>query len=132
MNALPTFASIPAPPLRPSRLLRRIRRAALSLLFAVFGSHAAAAVGLSQIAATEPDGPITLLYPSGSEARVVQRGPFTFQLAEDGEPVRGNGRLVVVSHGTGGSPWVHAELARTLVEAGFVVALPEHRGDNYR
>src|SRR5690349_24648625 len=30
------------------------------------------------------------------------------------------------------SPWVHADLARTLVEAGFVVALPEHQGDNYR
>jgi predicted dienelactone hydrolase len=27
---------------------------------------------------------------------------------------------------------VHADLARTLVEAGFVVALPQHRGDNYR
>ena len=132
MNTFPTSTSIPATPLRGSRLLWRVRRAALSLLFALFGSHAAAAVGLSQIAATEQDGPITLYYPSSSEARAVQRGPFTFQLAEQGEPVRGNGRLVVLSHGTGGSPWVHAELARTLVEAGFVVALPEHRGDNYR
>jgi predicted dienelactone hydrolase len=27
---------------------------------------------------------------------------------------------------------VHANLARSLVEAGFVVAMPEHRGDNYK
>jgi predicted dienelactone hydrolase len=53
-------------------------------------------------------------------------------LAEQAAPVRGNGRLVVISHGSGGSPWVHADLARSLVEAGFVVAMPQHRGDNYR
>lgn len=46
--------------------------------------------------------------------------------------MRGNGRLVVISHGSGGSPWVHADLARALVEAGFVVALPQHHADNHR
>ena len=51
---------------------------------------------------------------------------------EQAAPVRGNGRLVVISHGSGGSPWVHADLARSLVDAGFVVAMPQHRGDNYR
>jgi predicted dienelactone hydrolase len=39
---------------------------------------------------------------------------------------------VVVSHGSGGSPWVHADLARALVAAGYTVALPEHRRDNSR
>ena len=38
----------------------------------------------------------------------------------------------MISHGSGGSPWVHADLARALVEAGYVVALPEHHADNYR
>ena len=61
-----------------------------------------------------------------------KRGPFTIQAADNATPARGNGRLIVVSHGSGGSPWVHADLAGALVEAGFVVALPEHRGDNYR
>ena len=37
----------------------------------------------------------------------------------------------MLSHGSGGSPWVHHDLARSLVEAGFVVALPQHRGDNH-
>jgi predicted dienelactone hydrolase len=39
---------------------------------------------------------------------------------------------VVISHGSPASPWVHSDLARTLVEAGFVVAMPEHFADNYK
>jgi predicted dienelactone hydrolase len=39
---------------------------------------------------------------------------------------------VVVSHGSGSAPWVHADLARTLVEAGFVVAMPLHCGDSHQ
>ena len=46
-------------------------------------------------------------------------------------PERGNGRLIVISHGSGGNPWVHSDLALTLVEAGFVVAIPQHRGDSF-
>ncbi len=102
---------------------------------AVLGGSAWAAqasVGLSEIAATADDGPVTLYYPSSTEARPLQRGPFTLMLAEQGAPVRGNGRLVVISHGSGGAPWVHADLARSLVESGFVVALPEHHADNHK
>jgi hypothetical protein len=53
-------------------------------------------------------------------------------MAWQGEPARGNRRLIVISHGSGGSPWVHADLARALVDEGFVVAMPEHRGDNFK
>jgi predicted dienelactone hydrolase len=99
---------------------------------------AAASVGMARI---EPGGssgssapdqpPITVFYPSSSPARAVQRGPYMLDVAEQGEPVRGNGRLIVVSHGTGGSVVVHSDLARRLVEAGFVVAVPLHRADNF-
>ena len=51
-------------------------------------------------------------------------------MAVQGAALRGNGRLVVISHGSGGAPWVHADLAHSLVDAGFVVALPEHRAGN--
>ena len=90
-----------------------------------------AAVGLDELAATAADGPVTLFYPTASPPQTLQRGQFTFELATQGTPLRGNGRLVVISHGSGGSPWVHANLARALVTAGFVVAVPQHRGDNY-
>ena len=102
--------------------------AALALLAAV----AQASVGLTEISGKGLDGPVTIFYPSGSEAQPVKRGPFTLQVASQGVPVVGNGRLVVISHGSGGAPWVHANLARALVEDGFVVALPEHRGDNFK
>jgi predicted dienelactone hydrolase len=102
--------------------------AALALLSAV----AQAGVGMTQIAGTEGDGPVTVFYPSSGEEKVVKRGPFTFNLAEDGVPVRGNGRLVMVSHGSGGWALGHADLARALVHAGFVVATLEHQGDNYK
>jgi predicted dienelactone hydrolase len=107
----------------------RLLASALALLLS---SLAQAGMGLGTIAATAEDGPVTLYYPSADAEQAVRRGPFTLQVAPQGQPVRGNGRLVVISHGSGGSPWVHADLARRLVEAGFVVALPEHRADNYR
>src|SRR6266849_4738558 len=107
---------------------------AVFLLAAALALPAAAraAVGVSEIAGKDGSGPVTIFYSSSSEAQPLKRGPFTLNFASQGAPLRGNGRLVVVSHGTGGSPWVHSDLARALVESGFVVAVPEHRGDNYK
>ena len=92
---------------------------------------AQAAVGVTEIAAKD-GGPVTVFYPSSGEAQPLKRGPFTLHFASQGAPLRGNGRLIVVSHGSGGSPWPHSDIARALVESGFVVAMPEHRGDNYK
>jgi len=104
----------------------------LATALVVFAATAEAAVGLTEIAGKDGDGVVTVYYPSSHEGQPLKRGPFTLHLAWHGTPVRGNGRLIVISHGSGGSPWVHADLARTLVEQGFVVAMPEHRGDNYK
>jgi predicted dienelactone hydrolase len=109
-------------------LVRFLITVALALLSAV----AQAAVGVTEIPGKDGDGPVTIFYPSSTEEKAVTRGPFKLKLAQDGVPVRGNGRLVVLSHGSGGNPWVHSDLARTLVEAGFVAAMPEHQGDNYK
>ena len=100
--------------------------------FAFAAGAAEASVGLTQIPATNDLGVVTVYYPSTSEAQTIKRGPFTFQMAADGTPSRGNGRLIVISHGSGGSPWVHANLAQALVADGFIVAMPAHRGDNYQ
>ncbi|WP_439897961.1 alpha/beta hydrolase family protein [Aquabacterium humicola] len=89
-------------------------------------------MGLQQLPPTGDDGPVTVYYPSSAAPQAIRRGPFTLVLAERGAPRPGNGRLVVLSHGSGGGPWVHADLARVLVARGYVVAVPEHQGDNSR
>ena len=107
------------------------RRLVLAALLALAAAGARAGVGLAELPGVEGDNAVTVFYPTAAADQAVKRGPFTMQLAPDGAPQRGNGRLVVVSHGSGGSAWTYTDLARALVDAGFVVAMPLHRGDNY-
>ncbi|WP_418130186.1 alpha/beta hydrolase family protein [Variovorax sp. 278MFTsu5.1] len=109
------------------------RSSSLFFLFlAFFCGWTRASMGMAELPAAPGDGPVTVFYPSAGAARPTQRARFTLDLAVQGAPVPGNGRLVIVSHGSGGAPWVHADIARSLVEAGFVVAMPEHKADNYK
>lgn len=104
----------------------------LAALLALLCAAAQAATGLTVLDGLQGDGPVTVFYPAKGEDQEVRRGPFTFKAAQNAAPVGGNGSLVVVSHGSGGSPWTHTNLAAALVGAGFTVAMPEHRGDNYK
>ena len=73
---------------------------------------------------------LRLLYPTRAPERMEPFGPFTQSLAM-GAPVEGDELpLVVISHGMGGTPWTHRDLAAHLARAGFVVALVQHPGDN--
>ena len=89
-------------------------------------------MGMTVLSVPGHTGPVTVFYPSSGAAVDVKRGPFTMQLATEGTAVLGNRRLVVFSHGSGGAPWPLTDLARSFVAAGYVVAMPEHDGDNYR
>ena len=106
------------------------------LLAAIFWASAPAVadgqVGFAQIDTVADRGRVIVLYPTVATGSPVEHGPFHAMVVVDAPLARGNGRLVVISHGSGGSAWVHFDLARTLVGAGFVVAVPEHRGDNAR
>lgn len=102
----------------------------LLLCLAAYGSQAA--VGLTVLPGTDQRGPVTMFYPSSSPAAALARGPFTLNVAMDGSPSPGNRRLVIFSHGSGGSPWPMADFAASLVDAGFIVAMPEHAGDNHK
>lgn len=87
-------------------------------------------MGLTQI--LQPDGgQVTVFYPAAGREAPIQKGPFQLSVIMNGAPIQGNAHLIVISHGSGGSPWVHANLARTLVQRGFTVALPQHHADNY-
>jgi len=111
-----------------STLARLARAGLLPILVAV--SPAFAGTGLTTIAPIGTDHPVTVFYPTAEADRALTVGALTLPLAREAAAVHGNGRLVVISHGSGGWPFVHANLARALVEAGFVVAMPQHRGDS--
>ena len=107
------------------------RQIILSLAFMLTGAvHAA--VGMMEIPRAIGEGPLTVFYPTTTQAQPVRRGSFMLDVALDAPVAPGNGRLIVISHGSPASPWVYTDLTRTLVEQGFVVALPEHFADNYK
>lgn len=73
--------------------------------------------------------PVHVLYPTEAAPRREVFGIHPVELARDA-PVAGRGRgLVVVSHGSGGTPWGYRGLAAHLARAGLVVALVEHPGN---
>ena len=94
------------------------------------GTQAQAQVGMREI--TSKGMPITLVYPTPAKAQATPLGPFELDVALGAELSPGKHAVVVLSHGTGGSPLTDHTLAATLARAGFVVAQPLHRGDNYR
>src|SRR5262245_39565744 len=80
--------------------------------------------------------PLLVFYPSSSPARLERLGPFELEVAPEGTLRPGPHPLVLISHGSGGSPATHRQLACHLAANGFVVGVPEHpfnnRNDNTR
>ncbi len=98
----------------------RTRRLLAAAAFGLASAVASAATGLTTLAAPPESGPITVFYPTAAPAARLQRGPFVVEAALDAAPQRGNGRLVVMSHGSGGSPWPQADLANAAITGFFV------------
>ncbi|WP_410499511.1 alpha/beta hydrolase family protein [Chitinibacter sp. S2-10] len=95
-------------------------------------SSAQAAVGLLEIPARQDAPALSIFYPAQGENQPVLREKLGFSALPNAIPRVGNGRLIVISPGSGSSPWVHADLSALLVEAGFVVAIPTHPFDNHQ
>ncbi|TWO70938.1 dienelactone hydrolase [Caenimonas sedimenti] len=91
-----------------------------------------ARVGMVELPANAVSGPVTVFYPTRSAPATAQRGSFQLDVAIDAVPTAASARLVVISHGSPGSPWAHYDLVRSLVDAGFTVVLPEHHADNHK
>lgn len=74
---------------------------------------------------------LALWYPtSGTPRPTTLIGASLLDVAWEG-PLSGKALpLVVISHGNGGGPGSHADLAMALASAGNVVAAPVHAGDN--
>lgn len=115
--------------------MQAMKRTVLTLLLAVWpwlaGNAQAQPINLGYVSVLHPDKSSTsFFYPTLAAEAPQRRGPFSLSWAADAPFAPGNGRLIVISHGSGGSPWVHTDLARELVLRGFVVVVPTHAGDN--
>lgn len=128
MHPAPATRRRPAP---PSRLRGALALIGL-LLAGVFAAPAQAATGLTVLPAPPGTGPVTVAYPTDAAPADLARGPFTVRVAQNAPAAKGNGRLVVLSHGSGGAVWPQFDLAQALVAAGFTVAMPLHAGDNFQ
>lgn len=82
---------------------------------------------------TRADGTeIGIWYPSTGRERDNVLGLYRQQVVSGG-PVIGQALpLVVMSHGNGGSFSSHADTAKALAQAGFIVAALTHPGDNWK
>jgi len=75
--------------------------------------------------------PVALFYPSTSPAKKMHFGPYAPVLALNGVPEFPLKGLILLSHGTGGSQLAHYNLAMRLAQSGYLVAAPQHPGDNW-
>lgn len=102
----------------------------------VYAQEPASHVGFRQIeladAVTGQRVPLLVWYPTSRASRPTQFGPYTLDVARDAPAVGGRHRLVMISHGTGGDPLSHAQLAMVLARRGYVAAAPRHARDNSR
>ncbi|AWJ85045.1 dienelactone hydrolase [Azospirillum sp. TSH58] len=101
----------------------------------LWAGAAAAEVGMRALAFTDPaDGGIARVmvwYPTDAPETPVERGPFTFPVAEGAPVSDGRHPLVIVSHGSGGSAFGHADTAIALARRGYIVAAVHHRGNAF-
>jgi predicted dienelactone hydrolase len=115
-----------------ARSLLPTRRLIGAALAALLASAAPAQAQVGQTGFPLAHLPVTLTYPTAAASQPTVLGPFTIDVAMNA-PVRpGRHPLVVISHGNGGSAIADFALAAAFAKAGFVVAQPLHRGDNFR
>jgi len=74
--------------------------------------------------------PLYLFYPTQAVSEPTNFGPYRLDVAVKAPIIPGNNRLILISHGSGGSPLVYRSLALDLAKQGFVVACPEHPHNN--
>lgn len=91
-------------------------------------------VGFHATQATGADGKpfvIGVWYPTDARPWPTVSGLTLATVARDAAVAGRDLPLVVISHGNGGGPLGHVDLALALASAGHVVAAPMHGGDNY-
>lgn len=76
--------------------------------------------------------PVRALYPAHAPPASVAFGPYTVEAAVDAAPTAAAAErlpVVVVSHGSGGTPWGYRAIALAVARAGHVVVMLTHPGN---
>lgn len=98
-------------------------------------SRPAHPVGVQQVKVDNPGhAPVmlTIFYPTTVTPKHVWLGTSFAELAPSATVTSGRHALIVMSHGSGGTPTGHLDTVLALVDAGYVVAAPLHNGDNFQ
>jgi predicted dienelactone hydrolase len=74
--------------------------------------------------------PVMVMYPTQVPSVPVAFGPYSIDTALNSPIEEGSFPLVIISHGSGGSPLVYRTIGACLAKNGYIVAMPEHPGNN--
>ncbi len=74
--------------------------------------------------------PLFLMYPTPVPSKKINLGPFSIKATPDAPVGNSQYPLVIISHGTGGNHLGYLTIAQYLAEQGYIVAMPEHYGNN--
>ncbi|WP_456386801.1 alpha/beta hydrolase family protein [Profundibacter sp.] len=74
--------------------------------------------------------PVFVMYPAADAYGAYELGPFTITAGLNAPVTAGQFPVVIISHGSGGNRLGYLTLAQALAEAGHVVLMPEHFGNN--
>jgi predicted dienelactone hydrolase len=74
--------------------------------------------------------PTLVHYPTVVPSTPTAFGPYTMDVSPDAPVADGQFPLVVISHGGGGSHLLYRTISTHLAKNGYVVAMPEHPGNN--
>jgi predicted dienelactone hydrolase len=74
--------------------------------------------------------PVLIQYPTHEPSILTNFGPYQMDVSPDAEIIEGKFPLVIISHGTGGSPLLYRTINTNLAKNGFIVVMIEHYGNN--
>ena len=69
-------------------------------------------------------------YPTNEPSVPTAFGPYIMNVSVNAKIMDGKFPLVIISHGSGGSPLLYRTINTNLAENGFIVAMVEHYGNN--
>lgn len=74
--------------------------------------------------------PVLVQYPTFEVSKTTAFGPYSMNVSPSADIIESRFPLVVISHGNGGSHLLYRTISMHLAKSGYIVALPEHYGNN--